>query len=76
MHHMMDGDGAISKEKAFRKQRCLCNSSQKECNDNQLKREDVEEAEVLAWLLSVGDGVRQLQKRRCLGSKDACVTPL
>ena len=74
MHHMMDCDGAMPKEKVFRKQRCLRNSSQTECNDNQ--REDVQDAEVLAWLLSVGDGVRQLQKRRCLGSKDACVTPL
>ena len=34
MHHMMDGDGATPNEKVFRKQRCLCNSSQTECNDN------------------------------------------
>ena len=30
-----EGDGATSKEKVFRKQRCLRNSSQKERNDNQ-----------------------------------------
>ena len=75
---MMDGDGAISKEKAFRKQRCLRNSSQTKSAVSQLRKlgKTIQEAEVLAWLLSVGDGSGAASKRKCSGSKGACVTPL
>ena len=74
---MMDGDGAISKEKAFRKQMCLRNSSQTEGAVSQLRKlgEPIQEAEVLAWLLSIRDGSGAASKR-CSGSKGACITPL
>ena len=46
----------MAKEKAFMKQRCLRNSSQTESVVSQLGKlgKTVQEAEVLAWLLSVG----------------------
>ena len=75
---MMDGDWAMSREKALRKQMCLRNSSQTESAVSQLKilGKTIQEAEVLAWLLSVGDGRWAASKRKCSGSKGVCVTPL
>ena len=70
-HHMMDGDEATPKEKAFRNQRYSRNSSQTENAVSQLRKlgKIIQEEEVLAWLLSVGDSSGTASKRRCSGSK-------
>ena len=52
-HHIMDGDG---KRKSIHEAKVLANSSQAESAVSQLWKlgKTVQEAEVLAWLLSVG----------------------
>ena len=59
-----EGDGATSKEKVFRKQRCLRNSSQKERNATATNQRRCSASRALAWLLSVGDGSRASSKEK------------